>query len=389
MAKIPLKYNLRNLVVRWRSTLMTALSIGLVVAVFIIIMSLARGLNSAFFQSGNPLNILVLRKGATAEMTSWVSKENYQIIKYFPGIETDSEGQPLAATELLVIMNLEKLEPGNISNVLIRGVSPESFSLRSQVRLAKGTIFQKGLRQVIVSKSLALRFRNMNIGDTVKIGKARWKVVGQFDAGQSAFGSEVWGDINEIGDAFDRTEYSTAVLRAKDDDSAQRLIKRINDEPRMSLKAQLEKDYYAEQTKTSMPIQAFGFFLAIVMSIGAVFAAINTMYASVANRTREIGTLRVLGFTPFNILLSFILESIFLSLIGGVLGCLFSLPINGLTTGTVNFETFSEVIFNFRVTPGLLLEGMIFSLIIGFTGGLIPAWSASRRPVISALRELE
>jgi len=389
MARIPLSYNLRNLIVRWRSTLMTALSIALVVSVFIIIMSLARGLNSAFSMSGDPLNILIFRKGATAEMTSYISKEDYRIFKYFPEIQLDSQGLPLASAELLAIMNLEKLEPGQISNVLIRGVSPESFQLRSQVHLSKGKIFEKGLREVIVSKSLVKRFRNMNIGDTVKIGKDHCKVVGQFDAGQSAYASEVWGDIDEIASAFDRNEYSTAVLRAKDYDNAQRLMKRITNEPRMSLKAQFEKDYYSEQTKTSMPIQVFGFFLATVMSIGAIFAAINTMYATVANRTREIGTLRVLGFTPFNIMLSFILESIVLSLIGGVLGCLFSLPINGLTTGTINFETFSEVIFNFKVTPGLMLEGICFSLLIGLVGGLLPAWSASRRPVISALRELE
>ena len=389
MVHIPLKYNVKNLIVRWQSTVMTAVSIGLVVAVFIIIMSLAQGLTRAFITSGDPLNILVLRKGSTAESTSFITQPTYRIIQYLNGIKQTPDKLPMAAAEVMVLMNLQKIEEGKNSNVQIRGVSPESFTLREKVKIVEGRNFREGMREIICSKALSLRFKHLNLGDEIYLGKSKWMVVGHFDASETAFDSEIWGDIHEVMAAYDREVYSTALLRATDKDAADFLIKKITDEPRISLKAMRESDYFAEQTKSSLPIQIFGTFLAVIMSIGAIFAAINTMYASVANRTREIGTLRLLGFTPSNILISFMIESLILSFAGGLTGCLFSLPIDGLATGTANFETFSEIAFHFRITPTLLLEGILFSLIIGFIGGLLPALHAARQPVISSLKELE
>lgn len=388
MAAIPLSYNLRNLIVRWKNTLMTAVSIALVVAVFIIIMSLAQGLRTAFTSTGNPHNLLVLRKGSNSETTSFITMEQFQILKNLQGVDLLKTGEPMVTGELLTLMNLPRKD-GKNANVIIRGVLPNTFFLRDGVTLSKGQLFKSGLRECIISRTLASRFKNMEIGDSLRIGKGYYKVVGHFDAQGTAFGSEIWAGIHQVGADFDRPEYSNTILRVSNPNQIQKLIRRIDNDRSLSLNARPEPEYYAEQTKTALPIQIFGSFLAVIMSIGAVFAALNTMYAAVANRTREIGTLRVLGFTPLNIMVSFMFESILLSLIGGILGCLFSLPIDGLATGTVNFDTFSEIAFNFRITPVLLGKGILFSLFIGFMGGVLPSIYAARRLVISALRELE
>lgn len=388
MAAIPISYNIRNLLVRWRSTVMTALSIGLVVAVFIIIMSLAQGLKNAFVTTGEPLNILVLRQGSTAETTSFVSRDAYRIIKYLKGIQQSPTGEPLAAGELTVLMTVPVIGEDKGSNVIIRGVSPESFLIHSQVKIVEGRMFKPGLREVIVAKPLTRRFQNTQIGDKIHIGKGLWTVVGHFDANRTAFDSEIWCDVLEVSPDFDRESFSSVIVRAKDQDALNYLTKKISEDPQLNLKAFEEIDYYKLQTSAALPLQVLGYFLAIIMSIGSIFAAINTMYAAVANRTREIGTLRVLGFTPRNILLSFIIESVLLSLIGGVIGCALSLIKNGASTHTANWKTFSEVAFQFRVTPTLMLEGLIFSIVIGTIGGLLPAISAARRPVISALKEI-
>ncbi len=389
MAAIPISYNIRNLLIRWKSTVMTALSIGLVVAVFIIIMSLSQGLKNAFVTTGEPLNVLVLRQGSTAETTSFVSRDAYRIIKYLKGIKKSPTGEPLAAGELTVLMAVPVIGEDKVSNVIIRGVSPESFIIHSRVRIVEGRMFTPGLREVIVSKSLTRRFQNTQIGDKIHIGKGLWTVVGHFDANRTAFDSEIWCDVLEVSPDFDRESFSSVIIRSENQDSLNYLVKKISDDPQLNLKALGEIDYYKLQTSAALPLQVLGFFLAIIMSIGSIFAAINTMYTSVANRTREIGTLRVLGFTPKNILLSFVIESVLLSLVGGIIGCALSLIKNGTSTHTANWKTFSEVAFQFRVTPHLMLEGLLFSVIIGTIGGLLPAISAARKPVIAALKEID
>jgi putative ABC transport system permease protein len=271
--------------------------------------------------------------------------------------------------------------------VLIRGLSSIGLALRPQVRIVEGRMFQPGLREIAVSRSISKRFKNTALGDKLRFGRGEWTVVGIFEAGRTAFDSEIWADVNQIASDYNRPGYSSVLLRATDETAVRQLKARIAEDQRVRLNGQREIDYYAEQTKTAGPIKFLGMFMAITMAIGACFAAMNTMYAAVANRTREIATMRVIGFKRGSILLAFLFESLLLALIGGLVGCLLSLPVNGLSTGTTNFRTFSEVTFDFRITPGLLLDGMIFAAFIGILGGLLPARQAARQEMVVALRD--
>ncbi|MBI2457485.1 MAG: ABC transporter permease [candidate division NC10 bacterium] len=383
---IPLTYNLRNLRVRAYSTVMTALSIGLVVAVFIGVTALARGLEEAFVTTGAPLNLVVLRQGSQVETSSVVRRDSLQVIKYLPGVAVDSMGLPLVSPELIVLLNLPKRDGGQ-GNVIVRGVSTKGFELRPQVRLVRGRPVRPGLREILVGRAVAERFQDAEPGAALRFGRSLWRVVGVFDAGRTAFDSEIWSDESELAQDFDRADYSSVLLRAESGPGLQAIQHRISEDRRLHLKALTEQAYYAEQTKAAGPIKVLGSFMAVVMAIGASFAVMNTMYAAVARRSREIGILRVLGFRPGSILLSFLAESLLLALVGGVVGCLLALPIHGLSTGTTNFRTFSEVSFAFRITPDLLLGGLAFSLVMGGLGGFLPARLASRQPMIETLRE--
>lgn len=383
---IPLTYNLRNLRVRAYSTVMTALSIGLVVAVFIGVTALARGLEEAFVTTGAPLNLVVLRQGSQVETSSVVRRDSLQVIKYLPGVAVDSVGLPLVSPELIVLLNLPKRDGGQ-GNVIVRGLSAKGFELRPQVRLVRGRFVRPGLREILVGRAVAERFQDAEPGAALRFGRSHWKVVGVFDAGRTAFDSEIWSDESELAQDFDRADYSSVLLRAESGPGLHAIQQRISEDRRLHLKALTEQAYYAEQTKAAAPIKVLGSFMAVVMAIGASFAVMNTMYAAVARRSREIGVLRVLGFRPGSILLSFLTESLLLSLVGGVVGCLLALPIHGLSTGTTNFRTFSEVSFAFRITPDLLLGGLAFSLVMGGLGGFLPARLASRQPMIETLRE--
>ena len=384
---IPIKYNLRYLANRWPGTLMTALTFALVVATFVIVMSLARGIERALTKTGEPLNVLILRPGVQSEGQSSVGIERYQTIRNLPGIATDETGAPLVAPESLVLVNRPKAPDGRPSNLQIRGVHPVAFKLRPAVRIVEGRTFRPGLREAIVGKSVAHRFLRTDMGDTPQLGRGKWTIVGVFEAEGSAYDSELWADTQEVMEDFDRDSYSTVVLRAKDKAAVESIQKIVDEDPRIKMTAKTEEQYYREQTQTARPLKAFGVFLAIIMSVGACFAGMNTMYASVANRVREIATLRVLGFQPVAILISFQIESIALALIGGAMGCVLSLPINGLATGTTNFETFSEIVFYFTITPDLMARGLIFAAAMGAAGGFLPAFSAARAPILQSLRQ--
>ena len=384
---IPIKYNLRYLMTRWTNTLMTAATFALVVAVFVIIMSLARGIERALTSTGDPLNVLIMRPGAQSEGQSSIDIERYHVVRSYPGIARDETGEPLAAPEIIVLVNKPKAGDGKPSNLQIRGVHPLVFKIRPEVQIVGGRVFRPGLREVIVSRSVSRRFKNMSIGETPQIGKVRMTIVGVFEARGSAIDSEMWADYQEIMQAFDRRAYSTVVVRARDAAAVDAILRTVAGDRRIKLSAKTEMKYYQEQTSTAGPLKAFGIFLAVIMSIGASFAGMNAMYASVASRVREIATLRVLGFTPFSILASFLIESVFLALIGGLLGCALSLPINGLATGTTNFQTFSEIVFYFTITPDLMLRGLIFAAVMGAVGGILPALAAARQPILQALRQ--
>lgn len=385
---LPLTYNYRNVFVRWRATLATIVGIALVVAVFVLVQSLAVGLEKSASNTGDPRNIMIVRKGSTAESTSMVSLQQFQILRYWEQIARDGSGKPLISADLISLISQPRIDGRGEANVSVRGLSPMGMALRPQVKLIAGRWFMPGKREVVVSQKLARRFAHFNIGDSFRTGGNTLTVVGQFDGGNSAFDSEVWMDADEARSLFDRQDYSSLLVRAASTNAGTALISRIEADKRLPLLAGPEVKYYAEQTATALPIKILGNFLATAMSIGAMFAAMNTMYASVGSRTREIGTLRVLGFRRRTILAGFIVEGALLAAIGGMLGCLLALPLHGVSTGTMSFNSFSETVFEFRITPWLAAKGMIFAVVVGVIGSLLPAIRAARLPVITALKSV-
>jgi putative ABC transport system permease protein len=385
---LPLTYNIRNVFVRWRTTLFTVLGVTLVVAVYVLLQSMAAGIEKSSASTGDPRNVMIVRKGSTAESSSQVTREQFRLIPYLPEVAKDDQGRPLVSADVLVLIALPRRTGVGEANVLLRGISPVGMELRPQVRLVAGRWFTPGRREIVVSRRLAARFANFNLGDSFKTGGKQLTVVGWLDGGGSAFDSEIWVDADEARVLFDRDNYSSVLVRVAEGASALSLTNRIESDKRLPLSADLEVKYYAAQTRSALPFKFLGNFLAIAMSIGAVFAAMNTMYASVGARTREIGTLRVLGYRRRTILLSFIIEGAILSLIGGMLGCGVAWLLHYWfgTTGTISFESFSELVFRFRITPWLAMKGMIFSVLVGVAGSLLPAIRASRLPVIAALK---
>jgi putative ABC transport system permease protein len=385
---LPLTYNFRNVLVRWRSTLATIVGIALVVAVFVLVQSLAVGLEKSAANTGDPRNLMLVRKGSTAESTSLVSLEQLRILHYWPQIARDAAGQPVISADLICLISQPRIDGHGEANVSVRGVSPLGVALRPQVKLVSGRWFTPGRREVTVSHKLASRFAGFAVGDTFRTAGKAVTVVGKFDGGNSAFDSEVWMDADEARALFDRDEYSSFLVRTTSPEAGQALISRIEADRRLTLLAEPEVKYYGDQTATALPIRMLGNFLATAMSIGAVFAAMNTMYASVGARTREIGTLRVLGFRRRTILAGFVVEGALLAAIGGALGCLLALPMHGVSTGTMSFNSFSETVFQFRITPWLAAKGMIFAVVVGVIGSLLPAIRAARLPVITALKSV-
>jgi putative ABC transport system permease protein len=384
---IPIAYNLRNLVVRKTTTVMTALGIGLTVAVLVADLALVNGLKQAFQSTGDPLHVLVLRKGGTAELSSAMSHAVYQDLKTNPGIARDSAGQPMASLEVVAVISLVGMDSTTAMSISLRGLDKVGRQLRD-VRIVEGRWFQPGRREVVAGRSVAKRYPEAQIGKQIRFGKWLWDVVGVMDAGQSAFNSEIWGDFNQISSDFNRQDTaSSALLRAVDAATVPALVNSLNDDRRLNVAAMREQTYYDNQTNAGAPLQILGIFVSIIMAVGSSFAAMNTMFAAVARRATEIGTLRVLGFSRFSILTSFFFESLLLAAIGGLVGCVLALPLNGVTTGLGSFTTFSEIAFNFRVTPAVMMPGVIFALILGAVGGLLPARSAARKEILAALRE--
>ena len=383
---LPLKYNFRNLTVRKSNTLATAFSIGLTVGVFLMVMALARGIDLTLTSSGEPLNLIVLREGSTAELNSTVSRENLSNLMYLDGIVREGD-QPLVAPELLTLIYKARKGMSQGSNVTIRGVGPMSNKLRSGFKTVAGRMFQPGLAEAIVPRRIADRFQGLDVGDKFRIQATDYTVVGLFEAGGKAFESEIWVDVNSLASATKRENFSSVLLRANDLTALQSLAKRITEDQRLHLKAISERSFYEDQQGVaSGALKVLGVFIGFIMAVGAGFAGMNTMYAAVARRTKEIGTLRVLGFRRRSILIAFVLESVAIAVIGVAIGILLALPLNFVSTGTANFTTFSEIAFNFRVTPELMLWALIFGVGIGFLGSLLPSIRASRFKIVDALR---
>jgi len=322
---------------------MTALGIGLTVAVLLAILALVGGLRSSLQASGNPLNILVMRKGTNAELSSSVTPGNFQDIKFKPGI-AQSKGQPLASLEMVTVINLASVDAPDGMNVTLRGITPTGIGLRDNLQIVSGRWFEPGKREVVVGESIQKRFPDARIGQKLHFGRGDWDVVGIMSVGRGATNSEIYGDLNQVSSDFQRADaLSSVLLRASDPMAAQALGNDIKNDPRLNMDALTEQAYYQAQTSSGIVIESLGIFVSIIMGVGSSFAAMNTMYAAVARRAQEIGTLRVLGFSRGSILFSFVVESVLLAALGGLVGCLLVLPLNGITTGIGNFVTFSEM----------------------------------------------
>jgi len=384
---IPVAYNLRNLIVRKTTTIMTALGIALTVAVLLAILAMVGGLRSSLESTGNPLHVLVMRKGANAELSSVVTPALFQDLKFKPGIVQSKSGQPMASLEMVTVINLESVDAPQGMNVTLRGISPLGLEMRPDLKLLSGRWFEPGKREVVVGEAIEKRFPGARVGRKLRFGRGEWEVVGIMSAGRSASNSEIFADLNQVSADYQRADaLSSVLLRATDAVSANALINDIKNDRKLNMEAISEKAYYEAQTVSGKLIETLGIFVAIIMGIGSSFAAMNTMYAAVARRGKEIGTLRVLGFSRGSILFSFFVESVLLAVLGGLLGCILVLPLNGLTTGVGNFITFSEIDFNFRVTPQIMGFGVLFAMILGALGGLFPARNASRKEILVALR---
>jgi ABC-type lipoprotein release transport system permease subunit len=388
--KIPLSYNIRNLAVRRTTTVMTALGIGLTVAVLAAALALTAGLEEAFRSSGHPLQLILLRKGGGSELTSQVSRESFnEVIKFRAGIAKSSAGEPLASPELIVVINLPSKDAPEGMNITTRGFLPAGRELREETRIVRGRWFEFGKREVIVGAGIAARYPDAQIGRKLTFGRGEWEVVGTFKSAYPARNSEIWADGNQMLADFERGEFFSSVLvRAQDEVARQALTNDLLSEKRLQLDALPEVEYFAKQTSSGDLIRFVGTAVALIMAIGSCFAAMNTMYAAVARRAREIGTLRVLGFSRRSILASFLVESVLLSILGGVLGILLVLPLSGFTTGIGSDLTFAEVAFQLKVTPRVALSGMCFALIMGAVGGLLPAFGAARKQILNALRQI-
>ncbi len=385
--KIPIIYNWRNLLARKLTTTLTVLGIGLVVFVFAAVLMLADGFKKTLVSTGEPNNVIFVRKGANAELVSIVPRSQYNLIRALPEAALLEDGKSLAAPELVVINNLRKRSDNEPTNIVVRGVSPESIPLRPKFKLIAGRLWRPGTSEIIAGKGVAEKFQGCGIGESVNMGMRDWQVVGIFAAGGSAFESEIWGDVEQFMDAFRRPVFSSITMRMKDPSQFDAMKARIESDPQFTLDVKREIAFYEEQSQyLGTFIQMLGLTVTIIFSFGAMTGAVITMYSAVANRSREIGTLRALGFRRRNVLASFLFECILLSLLGGVLGLAFASTLQFIKISTTNWSSFSEVVFGFNISPGIVLGSLIFAVVMGIVGGFAPAVRAARLQVVEALR---
>ncbi|MGO9642700.1 MAG: ABC transporter permease [Candidatus Acidiferrales bacterium] len=387
---IPIIYNLRSVRARWTSSVVAVLGIAGTVGVLIAMLAMANGFHATLVASGSPSNALILRAGSNTEMVGAVMLAQVQIIQSAPGVMRGPDG-PLVSPEVVVIAPLPLKTTGTDANAQVRGVSGKALEVRPSVRILAGRFFTPGLDEIVVGKNAETAYAGLDLGNSVEISGVKWKVVGIFDAGGSAFDSEVWCDATLLDQAYNRSPsaYQSVTVRLPSPADFPKFKDSLTSDPRLTVSVDREIDYYAKQSEALTNfITVMGSLVAIVMGIGAVFGALNTMYSAVSERSREVATMRALGFSGLSVVLSFVFEALFIAFIGGLVGCVFVLPLNGFTAGTMNFQTFSHMSFAFRVTPLLFAIGIVFSLFMGFIGGVPPAIRAARRPIAAALREL-
>lgn len=386
--QLPLKYIIRSSVSRRLTTAITIAGIALVVFVFTAVLMMANGVQRTLRSTGSDDNLLIARKAAMSEIMSIMDREAAGIIVNLPQVARAADGAPVSSKEVVVIINLNKLGADGISNVTVRGVEEPAFQLRPQVKIVEGRMFQWGAREVIAGAGITKRFVGAQIGEKIKFGGDVWTVVGLFDADGSGFDSELWGDLNQIADAFRRSSFSTVTVRMKDPDDLAGVVRAFESDNRLQyFVAKREKKYFEEQSEMMATfIRILGIFITVIFSTGSTIGAMITMYGSVANRTTEIGTLRALGFFRRSILLAFLLESLTLALAGGLLGLGIASVLQFFTISTLNFGSFSELAFSFALSPSIVASALGFSLLMGLLGGFLPALRAARLDIIQALR---
>lgn len=391
IGNVPISYNFRSIRARWTSTIVAILGIAGTVGVFVAMLSLAHGFRATLVGSGTPDDALVMRAGSTTEMMGGITLDSVKLVQDKPGVARDAAGQPLVTQEVVGVIPIPLISTGTDANVEVRGVSPNVLEIRKFVKVVQGRMFHSGLDELVVGRNASKTYEGLTVGNTVDFGGGHWKVVGVFDAGGSSFDSEVWCDSRILNEVLKRPEniFQSATVHLTSAAAFDQFKDSITSDPQLNLEVEREVDYYAKQSSamTSL-ITILGGLVAAVMAIGAVFGALNTMYSAVAERGREIATMRALGFSGWNVILSFLFEALLISFIAGILGCLVVLPLNGMTTQTMNFSTFSSIAFDFKITFNLLVMGVIFALAMGVLGGLLPAVRAALRPVAVSLREL-
>jgi ABC-type antimicrobial peptide transport system permease subunit len=388
MRAVPLSYIARNLWVRRVTTLLTAGGMALVIYVFATVLMMSEGIRNTLVATGQADNVIVLRKGAGAEINSGIARSQAAIVESLPGIATDATGQPLLSKEPVVLNNLPKRGSGKPSNVTVRGTSERSLQLRPAVRLLQGRMFRPGSSEIITGRAVAAGFQGAALGETLRFAGRDWTVVGVFDAGGSGFDSEIWGDAEQMLQAFRRDAFSSVVFRLQEPAQFEAVQAAIEADPRLQLEAKPERRFYAEQSEALATfISILGTALSVIFSIGAIVGAMITMFAAVAQRTGEIGTLRALGFRRGAVLLALLGESMLLSLVGGLIGLAAAALMQTVNVSTTNFQTFAELAFQFRLTPAIVWQTLLFALFMGLVGGFIPAWRAARLKIVDCLRE--
>jgi ABC-type lipoprotein release transport system permease subunit len=384
---VPLSYVVRNLGARKVTTGLTAGGLALVVYVFAAVLMLDEGLRKTLVDTGAFDNVLVIRRAAETEVQSGVDRQQAAVVESQPEVALDAGGARLLSKETVVLISLNKRGSTKPSNVVIRGVGPLAHTLRPQVKIVEGRMFRPGSSEIVAGRSIAGRFEGAGIGERLRFGMRDWTVVGLFDAGGSGFDSEIWGDVDQLMQAFRRTVYSSVMLRLTDAGDFDAIKARLEGDPRLTVEAKRESVYYAEQSEQlSTFIRYLGITLSVIFSTGAIIGAMITMYASVATRTAEIGTLRALGFRRRAILWAFVLESLLMGAIGGLAGLAFASLMQGASFSTINFQTFSELTFSFALTWKIAIQSMVFALVMGLVGGVLPALRAARLKIVDALR---
>jgi len=348
---------------------------------------LAAGLEETLVGTGQPDNVMVIRRGSQTEVQSGVDRPSAAIVESLPDIATGADGKKLISKEPVVLINLPKRDSGKPSNVVIRGATPAGLELRPQVKIVQGRMFQPGTSEIIAGKSIAGGFRGAALGETLRFAQRDWTVVGVFDAGRTGFNSEIWGDAEQLLQSFRRVSFSSAMFKLADPSRFDAVKAEIENDPRLQLEAKRETKFYADQSEAlSKFISYLGVTISVIFSIGAIIGAMITMYASVASRTNEIGTLRALGFSRAAILVAFLGEALLLGLVGGLVGLIGAAFMQAFSISTMNFQTFAEIAFSFTLTPGIIMASLAFSLIMGFVGGFLPAARAARMKIVDALR---